>query len=234
VDRTITSLGLSVDLRAEPWRYPGPFLPFSCLQVCDTLVPVGDDPLGQLRRHSDTEAHFVIAVGSNTSPDVVRRKFERHGAPTTVLHLRGRLDGVALGHSAHVSQPGYVPATPYPKAGSTIEVVVSALTAHQLLCLDETEPNYNRVTVARDRARLDPPVPLPARLHLYESKWGTLADGTGTPVPFTTQDAVLARLAEWGAVPRHDDPRRLARTLGQRDDLRRAATEILTRYARRH
>jgi hypothetical protein len=231
--RTIAKLGLSVDLRAEPWRYPGPFLPFSALQVADTLFPVGADPLGQLRQHTDAELHFVIAIGSNTSPDVVRRKFERHGAPTTVLHLRGRLDGIALGHSAHVSKPGYVPATPYPKVGSTIEVVVSALTARQLHCLDETEPNYNRVTVARGQVRLDPPVSTPERLHLYESKWGTLADDTGRPLPFTTQDAVLAKLAEWGAVPRHDDPRRLARTLSERDNLRHEAAEILTRYAKR-
>jgi len=188
---------LTVDLRAEPWRYPGPFLPFSCLQIGDQLFPVEDDPLSQLRHHIGTaDLTFVIAVGSNASPDVIRRKFERHGASTTVLHLVGQLDGYTLGHSAHVSRFGYVPAAPYSKAGYTTNIVVSALTEHQLECLDATELNYNRVTVSRDHIRLHLPLRLPERVHFYESIRGILTDDSGIPLPFGTQDGVARRLGQ--------------------------------------
>jgi hypothetical protein len=195
--QSISALGLTVDLHAEPWRYPGPFLPFSCLQIGDRLLPLRDDPLEALHQHSGTalaELTFVIAVGSNTSPDVVRRKFERQGASTTVLHLVGRLDGYALGYSAHLSRAGFVPATPYPKAGCTTNIVVSALTEHQLDCLDLTEPNYNRVAVPRDHVDLGVAMALPERLHLYESKRGVLVDDAGAPLAFGTQELVAGLL----------------------------------------
>lgn len=187
---TLASLGLTVDLRAEPWRYPGPFLPFSCRQNGEHLTPFHGDFTG---------SHFVIAIGSNASPDVLRRKLAAH--TNSVAQIVARLDGFAIGHSAHLSRAGYVPATPYPRAGASAPAVVAALTAEQVRCLDETEPNYDRVTVPGAAIHSAIPLPPAAPVYLYQSKWGVLADAAGEPVPFSTQEAVLARLAEWNVLP---------------------------------
>jgi hypothetical protein len=223
VSRTIAELGLSVDLRAEPWRYPGPFLPFSCTQIGDRLVPLEEfDPDG---------CHLVIAVGSNASPDVMRRKFERNGVSTTMPHLLGRLDGYGLGYSAHVSLAGYVAATPYP-AETTTEVVVSALTDEQLHCLDATEPNYDRVTVPSTALHVRPPAELPPVVSIYESKRGVLIDDAGVPLPFGNQYGIFEQLAAWGLLDLSGGVEHTAHTLGTRPDLREQIKESLAAHAR--
>lgn len=195
--RSIAELGLTADLRAEPWHYPGPFLPFSCVQEGDRLLPL---PRGSVTEAEFARRHCVIATGSNASPDVIRRKFERRGVSTTIFHLRARLEGIALGYSAHVSLAGYIPATAYADTVNTLNVVVSALTDEQLQCLDETERNYNRVTIAASGLR-DSGHELPERAHLYLSKWGLIVDGAERPVPFGTQSTIFDRLADWGVLP---------------------------------
>lgn len=228
---TIGELGLGADLRAEPWTYPGPPLPFSCLQIGDRLLPLPDHGALDLAGR-----HFVISYGSNASPDVLRRKFERGGVSTTVPHFLGHLDGMALGHSAHVSRPGYVPVTPFP-AQSSIPVVVSALTPDQLRCLDRTERNYDRVAVPATRVRLSVPWQLPRQLHLYESTWGTILDGPGTPLPFGPQSAIFARLAQWHLLPPPlaitNGIRHITRILASRTDLREWIRDRLTHRSTR-
>lgn len=73
------------------------------------------------------------------------------------------LAGVLVGHSAHVSVGGYIPAAPYAGAGST-QVMLGWFEPAQLALLDATEPNY-------ERRHLD------AGVDVYVSRWGVIAVG---------------------------------------------------------
>jgi hypothetical protein len=126
----------------------------------------------------------VVAVGSNAVPAVLRAKFARHEVNTRVAVDALRLDGIAVGHSAHVSVRGYVPAAPYAAPGRCAEVHVSWLDDDQLAALDATEPNYERQPVGG--------------VDLYVSRWGVLAV-SGMPVEFTSQREIHAVLAANGA-----------------------------------
>jgi hypothetical protein len=216
--RSIEELGLSVDLPAEPWRYPGPFLPFSCLQT-DTLLAAWAD-------HDIAGRHLVIAIGSNASPDVMRRKFSRNRVSTDIPHIVGTLRGFALGHSAHVSFAGYVAATVFPDQMSTIDIVVSALTDEQLDCLDRTEPNYRRLSVCATHLELSVPLALPDRVFLYQSWRGVVIDA-----PFGTQADIFERLRAWELLPAElaeiTDTTRLTRELAGNPEWREAITAAL-------
>ena len=59
----------------------------------------------------------VLAVGSNASPAQLRRKLANAGLPTLVPVTAVTVRGLAVGVSAHVSRPGYLPATPVPGTG---------------------------------------------------------------------------------------------------------------------
>lgn len=120
----------------------------------------------------------VAAVGSNASPAVLARKLAALGSGEVVLEP-GRLTGVQVGHSAHVSRGGYVPAAPYVGQGAT-RVVIGWFDAAQLALLDATEPNYVR-------RRLD------GGVDVYVSRWGVVGVD-GKPLPLTTQERLLARL----------------------------------------
>jgi hypothetical protein len=228
--QSITELGLDADLRAEPWRYPGPFLPFSCLQDGTRLTPLRSSAAAEFADH-----HWVVAIGSNASPDVMRRKFERQGVSTRMLHLVARLDGLALGHSAHVGLAGYLAAAVHPAPSATLDVVVSALTTEQLQCLDATERNYDRGTVPTSRLHLDTPVRLPDRAHIYLTKWGVIADGE-TPLPFGPQRSVYQHLAGWGLLPApvSGDIRHITRTLAGHEEYRTEITTALTGFSRKY
>ena len=56
----------------------------------------------------------------------------------------GRVEGFALAHSAHVSNPGYLPYVLVHgwRRGRRLEVRVLWLDDTQLAALNETEPNY--------------------------------------------------------------------------------------------
>jgi hypothetical protein len=144
----------------------------------------------------------VVSIGSNSSPNVLRRKFAQYPQPVSgVLPLiRGELHHVAVGHSAHVSQGGYIAATPYPEKGECTTVWVSWLDERQLMALDETEPNYRRIQLDGGAC----PLVLangerPVALSLYESRWGVLTDGDGGALPFMDQPALFRVLAGGGA-----------------------------------
>lgn len=135
----------------------------------------------------------LLAVGSNASPTVLLRKL----GPLLAAGLpvgTARVTGLGVGHSAHVSAGGYVPAAPFAAPGATeVEVAVAWPDPEQLAALDATEPNYVRV-------RVDVGCTLPDGCALegaqvYDSRHGVLGAGEG-PLPLTSQDGVLAWLAE--------------------------------------
>jgi hypothetical protein len=142
------------------------------------------------------DRHLVLAVGSNASPSVLAGKLRRAGASGAVPMVRVEVDGLAVGHSAHVSRGGYVPAGPY-AATETTTAWGRWLTRRPRAAVDATEPNYTRVRLdAGDR-----PIALedggpPAAYELYVSRWGVLAVDGERPVPLGSQLVLYARLAE--------------------------------------
>jgi len=87
----------------------------------------------------------VLSVGSNASPEVMWRKMTAAGVTSALAMTITRHEGVAIGHSAHVSLPGYIAAAPYRCARCVRRFVALHLDDDQLAALDATEPNYVRV-----------------------------------------------------------------------------------------
>lgn len=126
----------------------------------------------------------VVAVGSNAAPSQLLHKYraglERVAIPVT----RAAVHGLAVGYSAHISLPGYVPYVPVrngtPHAVTTLHVLW--LDDEQLRRMDETEPNYVRVEVAAEvaTAAIGPGRTL-GSFHVYRGRWGALRAAAGGP-----------------------------------------------------
>lgn len=139
----------------------------------------------------------VVAVGSNASPTVLARKLGpalERGLPVSV----GAVDGLAVGHSAHVSTRGYVAAAPARGPGEQ-RVTVGWFDPGQLAALDATEPNYRRVALpegmACRAAVVGPGEETVVRgAQVYASVHGVVGE-RGTPLPLGDQATVLAWIA---------------------------------------
>ncbi|NYE00723.1 hypothetical protein BJY21_001907 [Kineosphaera limosa] len=189
------------DLAARPWQYPGVPAEGTGVLLGDRFMRLpgspGDalDELLQAARVAPVaQRTLVLAVGSNASPGVMRRKFAALGVAPVVPFLAVEVEGFAVGHSAHVSRPGFIAATGFRCPGTTTSTFASLLDDDQLACLDATEPNYLRRTLTR--AEL--PVTLaggtrPEQVSLYDSRWGVLGDAT--PEPLLPQEERYAWLA---------------------------------------
>lgn len=167
--------------------YPGTPAPESGVLEGDRFW-LGRDP-GPLEGR-----RLVLAVGANAAPAVLARKLARAGASGPVAMVLGEVTGLAVGHSAHVSLGGYLPAGPY-ASRATSTVVALWLTADQAAAVDATEPNYvrTRLLLTNHPLRLDRGDP-PEAYDVYVSRWGVLAVD-GTPLPLGTQRELHARLA---------------------------------------
>jgi hypothetical protein len=193
------------DLTASPWAYPGTAA--ECSGVLEdgrfTPLPVADLLGGCEDQRGSRTA--VVAVGSNASPAVMHRKLSRHGVGGRVPLVSGTLLGCAVGHSAHVSVPGFVPAAPYLRAEARTPVYVTLLDYEQLRCVDRTEPNYVRrgLSPGRTALELEDGSSPESSFYVYDSRWGVLAHAGGQPggrsvVPFGSQQALHALLrAQW-------------------------------------
>ncbi|MCI9872734.1 hypothetical protein [Arthrobacter humicola] len=160
-----------------------------------------DEALAQAGAAPLEACSLVVSIGSNSSADVMRRKFASYRQPVSaVLPLvRGQLHNIAVGHSAHVSKAGYIAAAPYPLLGERTAVWLSWLDDVQLMALDETEPNYRRIRLDGEAC------PLvvdhgerPEEFSLFTSRWGVLTDGDGGKLPFLDQPALFGLLAASG------------------------------------
>ena len=109
------------------------------------------------------------------------------------------MTGLAVGHSAHVSAGGYIPAAPYVSPGARTALRAGWFSPDQLEALDRTEPNYERVSLSTARFALDLDVEV---FDVYRSRWGILAH-RGAPVAFQGQRELRALL---GHVPRESVP----------------------------
>lgn len=143
----------------------------------------------------------VLAVGSNASPAQVRRKMANAGLATQVPITAVRVRGLTVGVSAHVSRPGYLPATPVPDPAAESDLWVLWLDAAALDAVDATEPNYRRVRL---------PARCPVQLTsgqavtdgwVYLSRHGHLLNAAGQPRRLTDQATLItALLAELPAL----------------------------------
>lgn len=168
----------------------------------------------------------VLAVGSNAAPAVLAAKLHpalRTGVPTAPVEV----NGLGVGHSAHVSLGGYVAAAPYLREPCRVRLAVSWLDPDQLELLDGTEPNYRRVPLPGSVhcQGSDGPV---AAVEVYDSRHGVLGrDGAVLPVGSQAEVvrwlvAALPEAAGWGL--EEDPPGRLAEA-GLRERIRTALDE---------
>jgi hypothetical protein len=206
--RRLAALGLADDPIGRPLTYPGRLPPESGLLVDGCFLAVREDPgrspggwrmaardgvldeiLRARRRPLIAERRPVLAVGSNGSPAQVRRKLVGRAVDGTVPMTYATVSGIAAGVSAHVSAPGYVPATPLPAPGRTGRFIVVWLDEEQLAAIDATEPNYRRTGLPEGAA-----VSISEGCQLYAGSRGCLVARDGVPLPLTGQAALLRTL----------------------------------------
>jgi hypothetical protein len=136
----------------------------------------------------------VLAVGSNASPAQLRRKLANAGLPTLVPITAVRVSGLAVGVSAHVSRPGYLPATPVPDDGAVSDLWLVWLDTVALAAVDATEPSYERIQLpTRYPVRLTTGQPV-MRCWVYLSRYGYLINEAGEPRRLTDQATLISAL----------------------------------------
>ncbi len=227
------------DFSAVPWAYPGTASQHSGLLDGERFHAVADAAmldalLVRAGAAPVSERHLVVAVGSNASPAVMRRKLERGGVSTVVPFLKVTMSGVAVGHSAHVSPPGYIPATPYGDDSSTVALRATLLDDRQLERVDATEPKYRRRLLGSSRCRLSfDGFECPDEVWLYESVCGVLTAPESGPVPLTEQrrlmDLLRQQLSGWGDLVGGGSGEDVALRLAADPDLREASREHFAR-----
>jgi hypothetical protein len=153
----------------------------------------------------------VVAVGSNADPQIIARKIkgynERFGEAVNdvIPFVRATMHGLSIGHLPRPSKGTYFPFTAFLEdsedtSSKSVEVVVTFLDKGQLLAIDSTEPNYDRVQVDGSRYPLilksieDYEEGL-GSYNLYWTKRGVLLDESRHPqVVHETQAALIKSL----------------------------------------
>lgn len=137
------------------------------------------------------ERTLVLAVGSNQTPRTIAGKYRRSGRVLQVAtpFVSCTVRGLAVGHVPRPAARGYLPAAPYRADGERMELVATWFDAEQLAVVDETEPNYDRVSLPTARF----PVSLatggqPVQIDVYASRWGILAHGGPIPLRHRQQE----------------------------------------------
>jgi hypothetical protein len=135
-----------------------------------------DEALRALGVPGTGERYLVVAVGSNASPAVMRRKLAHGGVSTTLPMVGGIVEDLGVGHMARVSRRGYLAAAPLLLPGGSTRVYASLLDDAQLECIDATEPGYVRRHVGADRCVLTlDGGERPAAFDLYVATGGVIA-----------------------------------------------------------
>jgi hypothetical protein len=248
---SLAALGLDWDPVVTPLSYPG-VLPADDGLLFDgcylRLKPVGGRRLGNwpvetggqaveldqvLKGHGQpviADRFPVLSVGSNASPAQLDRKFRLRGVWPMVPLVKVQVHGIIPGASAHVSKPGYVPATCVVASGAVTGLFMAWLDAVELEVLDETEPNYHRVWLEGDRypAVLAWGERLPG-CWAYVSKWGCLTGPDGNlRMPNRQRDLVADLLAQSKALPLllGDTPESFAEQAAAHESKRAQARQI--------
>lgn len=208
-------------LMVEEWLYH--LAPQRGSGVGDWVLGIDGGPLrraaGSARPHLDLHRALrkakaapmdqrvpVLAIGSNASPGQMLHKLSRPPrVPGVIPVTRGLVRGLAIGHAAHVSRPGYVPYVAVSAGPGRSRVrrslAVLWLDEQQLERTDQTEPNYELVSIdgGRHQLMLDSGETL-GRYGLFRGRYGALrGEDGGRLVEATTQASVLSLLSghEW-------------------------------------
>lgn len=182
------------NLSARPDEYPGRPVPGPGLLHDGrffTAADIGDLDAGLRVRGLPDQAErtAVVAIGSNACAAVVRRKLESVGLNSSVPFCTGVVAGISVGHSAHRSVSGFVPAAPYITAATRNTFFINMFTGEQLRAIDVTEPNYRRITVTGE-------LPGSGTAELYVSRWGVIAPPGAPALPLMPQPELFTRLTE--------------------------------------
>ena len=129
----------------------------------------------------------VLAIGSNAARGVLRRKMARFALPGPEAVTRVAVAGVAVGHSAHLSPPGFIPAAPFACEGSLTEALMLWLTDDQRAALDRTEPGYVRRRLHPGRHPVFVRGGVIPAAEVYVSRWGVLGPPGVGPWPLSPQ-----------------------------------------------
>ncbi|MCW2887884.1 MAG: hypothetical protein QOE54_940 [Streptosporangiaceae bacterium] len=218
---SLESLGLAIGPLSNPLTYPGRMAGWPGLLLDDVFLrvsPLAGTPLGRwpvaggngsagpdvqlidnvlrgLGRPAVSERHVVVSIGSNAAPAQIHAKFTSRNVQVALPMIRAEVHGIRAGVSAHVSRPGYLPATPVADPDHVCSLVLLWLDDDQLAALDDTEPNYHRVRLPSDSFT----VSLPSGERLYDpycyvSRHGCIVDGQGVPRPLRSQHELISDL----------------------------------------
>lgn len=212
----------------EQWgvKHDGGPLPLSGTDALGAAIAVaGATPM--------TRRVPIVAVGSNASPAQLVHKYRHHRVDqhNAIPITRIETPSLSVAHSAHVSASGYVPFIPVLSDSGITQsatLYVLWLDSEQLQTMDESEPNYTRVTVSPSAAvnvRLESGLPLES-FELYRGRWGALcSEPGGSPMTATSQETVWEFLAahQWARaiIPELCDGAQAAATALARDERRR-------------
>lgn len=148
---------------------------------------------------------LMVTVGSNASPNVLRTKLAHVSSQLPDLQ-RVTVGHLGIGHSAHVSRRGYLPAAPFFEAGAVTSATAIWVDDEQLAALDSTEPNYQRIPLRTTEHPLNSDLDeaLPDHFDVYVSRHGVI--GGPRPVPLGSQAEMLAWLGDRLADPALHEP----------------------------
>ncbi|WP_119462151.1 hypothetical protein [Rhodospirillaceae bacterium SYSU D60014] len=210
------------------------FIPEESYLLADGAVrplPALDDPVFAGRTP-------VLAVGSNQSPDQLRRKFAHFPPPARIPVTRAWLADFDVVYATHITRYGSIPGNLFPTPGARVRLSVTWLDAEQLAAMHATEiagehyvfGRLGAVELAIDNG------PMLRQVHGYVSLQGCLREddapvglaairAEGRPYPGLPQEAMLELLRRRCASPLALDDFILA--LVTDPDLRDACTQRL-------
>jgi hypothetical protein len=251
----IHAIGLDLSPSEHPLSYPGKLVTSNCLLLGSWLYELKPTPgldLADWKVHHDggplplkngdglgaalsaagvspmVRRVPVLAVGSNAAPGQLTYKYRGHPHRNVIPMTRVMTSKLAAAHSAHVSRPGYIPFIPVLTEDTQLaRLDILWLDAEQLRRMDETEPNYTRVTVSSSTvsAQLESGSHLES-FDLYRGRWGALCSEPGaSPMMATSQTGIYAFLSTHGwfrsIVPELSDGPQSAAVALARDEARR-------------
>lgn len=166
----------------------------------------------RLVRMGATSVEFrypIVAFGSNASPSQLERKYLQHGISSVIPVIRGRISGVEIVYSSHISSYGSIPATAITCDGAKSDIHVTFIDEMQLQILDQSEPNYYRMQVdSRELALQLESGEILSKYYIYVSKHGYLGfddqtyrlsaiKASNTKSQPATQLDVITKLIDW-------------------------------------
>jgi len=155
----------------------------------------------------DRTGHIpVIAVGSNQSPDQLRRKYDGFSG-IAIPAERARLHDFDVVYAAHISSYGSVPATLQASPGTAVALFVLWMDEPALARMHATEGNYTYDRLKGIRLELESGRTLD-QAYVYSAKVGCLnvEDGCASLAaiparertnPAFRQADILARVRDW-------------------------------------